>query len=101
MGTCTLNGAGHKRYVYKVMKQVHPELAISSKAMTVVSNFMNDMFERLADEAALLIKYTERKTLSSREVQGAVRLVLPGELSKYAIAEGTKAVNNYTSNTKF
>lgn len=36
-------------------------------------------------------------TLSSREIQGAVRLVLPGELGKHAIAEGTKAVSNYVS----
>ena len=99
-GTRTGGGGGYNRYVYKVMKQVHPELSISSKAMTVVNNFMNDMFELVADEAARLSKYTERKTLSAREVQGAVRLVLPGELSKHAIAEGTKAVTNYTSNTK-
>ncbi|GFZ20384.1 histone superfamily protein [Actinidia rufa] len=99
-GTRTLGGGGYNRYVYKVMKQVHPKLTISSKAMTVVNNFMNDMFERVVDEAARLSKYTERKTLSSREVQGAVKLVLPGELSKHAIAEGAKAVTNYTSNIK-
>ncbi|KAL7198293.1 hypothetical protein ACSBR2_020736 [Camellia fascicularis] len=83
----------------EVMKQVHPDMGISSKATTIINNFMTDMFERLAEEAARLSKYTDRMTLSSREVQGAVRLVLPGELAKHAIAEGTKAVTNYTSNT--
>ncbi|XP_028101958.1 histone H2B-like [Camellia sinensis] len=51
----------YKRYVYRVMKQVHPDMGISSKAMTIINNFMTDMFERLAEEAARLSKYTDRR----------------------------------------
>lgn len=90
-------GGSYKRYVFKVLKQVHPEMGISSKGMIVINGLMNDMFERLADEAAKLCKYTGRLTMSSREIQGAVRLVLPGELGKHAIAEGIKAVTTYMS----
>ncbi|CAH8251558.1 unnamed protein product [Arabidopsis lyrata] len=90
-----LAGDEYRRYVYKVMKQVHPDLGITSKAMTVVNMFMGDMFERIAQEAARLSDYTKRKTLSSREIEAAVRLVLPGELSRHAVAEGSKAVSNY------
>ncbi|KAA0052101.1 histone H2B type 1-A-like [Cucumis melo var. makuwa] len=86
-----------ERYVFKVLKQVHPEIGISGQAMLILNNFMNDMFQRLAEEATKLSKYTGGMTLSSREIQGAVRLVLPGELGKHAIAEGTKAVSNYVS----
>ncbi|KAI3461353.1 hypothetical protein Pfo_018016 [Paulownia fortunei] len=88
---------GYKRYVFKVMKQVHPDMGISSMAMTIINNLISDMFERIAQEAARLQKYTGRSTLSSREIQGAVKLVLPGELGRHAIAEGTKAVSNYIS----
>ncbi|XP_061353466.1 uncharacterized protein LOC133298228 [Gastrolobium bilobum] len=91
------NVEGYQRYVYKVLKQVHPDMGISSKCMTILNNFMNDMFERLANEAAKLKNYTGHMTLSSREIQGAVKLVLPGELGKHAIAEGVKAVNNFIS----
>ncbi|XP_010267330.1 PREDICTED: late histone H2B.2.2-like [Nelumbo nucifera] len=91
-------GEEYKRYVFRVLKQVHPGMGISSKAMAVLNGFMNDMFERLAGEATRLSQYTGKMTLSSREIQGAVRLVLPGELGKHAIAEGTKAVTNYMSN---
>lgn len=66
-------------------------MGASSKPMTVLNNFMNDMFERLAEEAARLLKYKGRKTLTSREIQGAVQLILPGELGKHAVVEGTKA----------
>ncbi|GAB2234778.1 hypothetical protein Droror1_Dr00004043 [Drosera rotundifolia] len=86
---------GYGRYIYKVLKQVHPELGVSSKAMTVLDNYIGDMFERLATEAARLGDYAKKRTLTSREVQGAVRLVLPGELGKHAIAEGSKAVSNF------
>ncbi|XP_075498929.1 uncharacterized protein LOC142537265 [Primulina tabacum] len=88
---------GYKMYVLKVMKQVHPDIGISSKAMTIINNMMSDMFERLAEAAARLKDYSGRSTMSSREIQGAVKLVLPGELGKHAIAEGTKAVSNYVS----
>ncbi|MCL7036024.1 hypothetical protein MKW94_006732 [Papaver nudicaule] len=87
----------YKRYVYKVLKQVHPDLGVSSRAMVIINGLMNDMFERLAKEASKLCDYTGRMTLSSREVQSAVRLVLPGELAKHAISEGVKAVTNYTT----
>ncbi|KAL3626108.1 hypothetical protein CASFOL_029657 [Castilleja foliolosa] len=90
-------GEGYKRYVLKVMKQVHPEMGISSKTMTIMENLMEDVFGRLAEEAGRLLKYTRRQTMSSREIQGAVKLVLPGELGKHAIAEGTKAVSKYIS----
>ncbi|CAN7097891.1 unnamed protein product, partial [Brassica rapa subsp. narinosa] len=90
-------GDEYKRYVYKVMKQVHPDLGISSKAMTVINMFMGDMFERLAVEAAKLNDYSKRRTLSSREIEAAVRLVLPGELSRHAVAEGSKAVSNFVA----
>ncbi|KAF2546196.1 hypothetical protein F2Q70_00019602 [Brassica cretica] len=90
-------GDEYKRYVYKVMKQVHPDLGISSKAMTVINMFMGDMFERLAVEAAKLNDYSKRRTLSSREIEAAVRLVLPGELSRHAVAEGSKAISNFVA----
>lgn len=79
------------------MKQVHPDMGISSKAMTILDNLMGDMFERIAEAAATLSKYVGRTTLSSREIQGAVKRVLHGELGKHAIAEGTKAVVSYVT----
>jgi histone H2B len=84
-------------YVYKVLKQVHPETGISKKAMGVMNSFIADIFERLSAEAAKLARYNSKSTLSSREVQTAVRLVLPGELAKHAVSEGTKAVTKFTS----
>jgi len=106
-GTMTDNKKGHKKkrkesygvYIYKVLKQVHPDTGISSRAMSIMNSFVNDIFERVATEAARLAQYTKRSTISSREIQTAVRLILPGELAKHAVSEGTKAVSKYTSST--
>lgn len=84
-------------YIYKVMKQVHPDTGISSKAMSIMNSFVNDVFERIATEASRLAHYNKKSTITSREVQTAVRLLLPGELAKHAVSEGTKAVTKYTT----
>ncbi|KAI8117360.1 Histone H2B.1/H2B.2 [Lucilia cuprina] len=35
-------------YIYKVLKQVHPDTGISSKAMSIMNSFVNDIFDRIA-----------------------------------------------------
>uniref|UniRef100_A0A0K0EVU2 Histone H2B n=2 Tax=Strongyloides TaxID=6247 RepID=A0A0K0EVU2_STRVS len=84
-------------YIYRVLKQVHPDTGISSKAMSIMNSFVNDVFERIAAEASKLAHYNKKSTISSREIQTSVRLILPGELAKHAVSEGTKAVTKYTS----
>jgi histone H2B len=77
----------------------------------------SDIFERVATEASKLAAYNKKSTISSREIQTSyvfachharshrlipfsVRLILPGELAKHAVSEGTKAVTKYSSSTK-
>ncbi|KAJ1698923.1 hypothetical protein LUZ63_007435 [Rhynchospora breviuscula] len=87
----------YKIYIFKVLKQVHPDIGISSKAMSIMNSFINDIFEKLATEASRLARYNKKPTITSREIQTSVRLVLPGELAKHAVSEGTKAVTKFTS----
>ena len=87
----------YSSYIYKVLKQVHPDTGISKKGMSIMNSFINDIFEKMALEAGKLARYNKKSTLSSREVQTAVRLILPGELAKHAVSEGTKAVTKFTS----
>ena len=104
----TLGQNGSNFWVVIVLKQVHPDTGISNKAMAILNSFVNDIFERIATEASSelfilvvdaqsnscseLAAYSKKSTISSREIQTAVRLILPGELSKHAISEGTKSV---------
>merc|ERR1711994_304639 len=61
-------------YIYKVLKQVHPDTGVSSKAMSIMNSFVNDIFQRIAAEASRLAHYNKRSTITSREIQTAVRL---------------------------
>ena len=79
------------------VRRWHKERGISGRAMGVVNSFVNDMFERIAAEAGRLGVLDRKKTLTSREMQTAVRLLLPGELAKHAMSEGTKAVAKYVA----
>lgn len=87
----------YKIYIYKVLKQVHPDTGVSSKSMSIMNSFINDIFEKIATEASKLARYNKKPTITSREIQTAVRLILPGELAKHAVSEGTKAVTKFTS----
>ncbi|CAD7973103.1 unnamed protein product [Amoebophrya sp. A120] len=68
---------------------------MSSKGMDIVDCFAHDIFERLVDEATRLMRLNSRNTMTSREMQTACRLILPGQLAQHAIQDGTQAVRNY------
>uniref|UniRef100_A0A4W5NAV2 H2B clustered histone 8 n=1 Tax=Hucho hucho TaxID=62062 RepID=A0A4W5NAV2_9TELE len=53
-------------YLYKLLKRIHPDTGISSKAIGITNSFMNYIFEPTPGEAS--------------QIQTAVRLHLPGEL---------------------
>ena len=89
----------YSSYIYKVLKQVHNDTGISKRGMSIMNSFINDIFDRIASEASRLARYNKKSTLSSREIQTAVRLMLPGELAKHAVSEGTKAVTKFTSSS--
>ena len=89
--------ASYTTYIYKVLKQVHPDTGISTAAMQIMNSFVNDIFERIATEAGRLARYNKKNTITSREIQTAVRLLLPGELAKHAVSEGTKSVSKFTT----
>ena len=87
----------YSTYIYKVLKQTHPDLGISRRGMSIMNSFVNEMFERIASEAGRLVRYNKKATLSAREVQTAVRLVLPGKLADYAVRYGRKHYSMYRS----
>jgi len=84
-------------YIYKVLKQVHPDTGISTKAMSVVNDIVLDFLRKVMVDAIILCDKDKKLTLTSREVQTAIRLCVPGELAKHAVSEGTKAITKYNS----
>ncbi|XP_012284903.1 late histone H2B.L4-like [Orussus abietinus] len=87
----------YSTYIYKVLKEIHSGSGISKQAMIIMNSFLDDMFHRLATEASRLARYSNKSSITSREIQAAVRLLLPGDLAKYAVSEGAMAVTKYTA----
>mmetsp|Transcript_115855 Transcript_115855/g.182243 ORF Transcript_115855/g.182243 Transcript_115855/m.182243 type:complete len:141 (-) Transcript_115855:102-524(-) len=85
----------YERYIYKLLKNVHPKMRISKQAMAIMNSCVNDTFERVSQEAIRLSRLSKSQTLSPRDIISACRLVLPGELSKHAVAEGSKTLLLY------
>ena len=80
-------------YIYKVLKQVHQDTGISKRSMSIMNSFVFDLFDRISIEASKLVRYNKKHTLTAREIQSAVKLLLPGELSRHAVIEGAKAIS--------
>ncbi len=99
-----------------MVRAAHPSLA----CWPLSNSSRSDIFERVATEASKLAAYNKKSTISSRRsrprelprflpaplphtaltLRHSVRLILPGELAKHAVSEGTKAVTKYSSSTK-
>ncbi|XP_041061280.1 late histone H2B.L4-like [Carcharodon carcharias] len=79
--------------MYRVLTQIHP----STKAMKVMNSFVVDIFKCITFEALHLILYHKHHTISAREIQSAIHLVLPRELVKHTVSEGTRTVTKYTN----
>lgn len=93
--------ATYSSYIYRILKQVHSDTGISSKAMSVMNSFITDISERIIEECADLVRWHGKKTLSSSDIETTVNLMLPGDIASYAVNEGTKAVSKYiSSNSK-
>ncbi|XP_046452763.1 late histone H2B.L4-like [Daphnia pulex] len=105
------------RYVFKVLKQVHPQLSMTNKAMK--DDFMHDIYSRLVSEAAGLLKLEKRSTLSTFEfqtyfactslrfdlsllqtLQTIFFFTLAGELAKHAMSEASKAVTSFSTSRR-
>jgi len=93
--------SNYTTYIYRVHRQLHKDLAISNKSMEIMNSFINDMFERIATEAASLAKLNRKQTLGSNEIQTATRLALGyNSLGDHAVAEGMKALALYKRNSE-
>ena len=86
-----------KSYLRVLLKQVHPELGIKISTLAALDLIIKDLGNRIDKEASKLCKTAKKHTITQRQMQTAVRILLPGELSKHAIAEGIKAMNKYTN----
>ena len=76
--------------IYQVLKQVHQDVRIKLKTVTILDSFCNNHFERIAAGAEKLAKVRGKVIITSLDVQTALKLLVPGDLAKHAIAAPRK-----------
>ncbi len=78
-----------------MLKATKPELGISSSGMNQFNQIIADLYERVMTECRNMLLYNKKSTLSSKEVETAVRLLFPGELSKHGVQFGRDSLQKY------
>ncbi|KAH8604769.1 putative Core histone H2A H2B H3 H4 [Trypanosoma vivax] len=77
-------------YVSRSLRSINSQMSMTSRTMKIVNSFVATCFERIATEAATIVRVNRKRTLGARELQTAVRLVLPADLAKHAMGRAPR-----------
>ena len=80
----------------QILKQRHPRMRISIKAMMIMNDFVMDMLQKLAHQSAHLKNRSNRKPLGMEDISSAAKLLLPGDQAKFAIINANSAITKFT-----
>lgn len=81
--------------IFKVLRKIDPNGTISSKAMDVMNDLVCDLFERISISSKELCQKAGRQTLVIRDINSAVRVLMPGQLGSHAFYEGWRATKRF------
>lgn len=87
-------------YIRKVSKNVHRDIQLSSNCLNQLNHIIVRLGEKIAEKAFQLTHKEHRRTIDVRAIASATQLILPGELTKHAHNEGSKAVTKYNFSNK-
>jgi histone H2B len=92
-------------YIWRVLRQVHPDLGISQQSMAIVEAMVGDVGRRLAEEAGRIAAADEidgenargesTSELTERHIAEAVRVVFEGALADHALSQGQMAMHKW------
>ena len=86
------NFESYSLYISRVLRTVHQDIGITTKAIAVMDSFIKDIFDRIAMECSSICRNCGKNTITKKEVETATKLVLLGDLRKHAVSEGERAV---------
>ncbi len=86
---------GFQTYIYKVLGTIHPGMRISGNILRQVNSLLEILAREISKTARDFVIHKNHRTISSREIQSSIRLIIPGELSKYCVNFGTLKVTKF------
>ena len=84
-------------YIFRVQKEVCPEQGISKKAMLTMNQIISDKFDCIMKQCREITEQSKKGTITSKEVETAVKLLLRGQLCNNAVNEGRRAIQRYNA----
>lgn len=91
----TVDGFKFSVYVLKTLNSIHPDMGLSGDAGACMVNFVKINISKIMAAVNQLILRTGAKTITARDIEAAVTLMLPGELAKQAKTQASAAVAKY------
>jgi hypothetical protein len=85
----------YRREVYKVLKQVHPDMGIERSGLSAIDVIVADVESRLRAAAVRLAEEENAEELTELHIARAVREIVPGELATHGISEGNRALTRF------
>lgn len=62
------HGHSYSIYIYKIIKQVHPEIGVTKKSMAIFNSYVDDIFYRICNESKSLVLHRNKQTISAHDV---------------------------------
>jgi histone H2B len=84
-------------YYVRNLHQIYPDKKMTKSAREMLTTVVNRFLQRFCYFIVTCMEHNRSKTISSRDVQSATRLILVGLVAKHAVSEGTKAVTKFVS----
>ena len=63
-----------------------------------MNSIVADTFDAIMCEGRMLVINSKKSTLSSKDVETAVKLLIPGELGKGSVQEGRQGLQDHSGN---
>ena len=88
------------RSIFKVLAYGAPGMSVKKTTMAALNSMVIEMFKRIGREAGDLCQETKQKVLGARAIEGAVKMIFPGQLREYALNSGQDAIQQYREVTQ-
>lgn len=82
------------RYIRRQLLDFHSNFRISKDALYQTNTILNLIANKLTQESIKISRQDKKSTISQVHLETVVNMVLPGELSKYAIEHIRKVIEN-------
>lgn len=87
-------------FISKVLKQISNDSYLTTNTKQQINSFLCILCKCISQITTELTIYIKKKTISEKEINGAISMIISGELLENSISEGNKAVNNYKNSNE-